>query len=66
MNRMRNGTGEISMPIMRADIPDWASRVQMAALRLELQGCIERTWAREHIWIAVRGMYAEPKETTLF
>ncbi|HEX2652774.1 MAG TPA: hypothetical protein VHN11_03895 [Xanthobacteraceae bacterium] len=53
------------MPIVRADVPDWATREQMAELRAGLYGCIERTWAREHIWVAVRGMYAEPKDATV-
>jgi hypothetical protein len=53
------------MPIMRADVPAWATQAQMAELRSELHGCIKRTWAREHIWIAVQGMYAEPNETTV-
>jgi len=53
------------MPIVRVDVPDWATRAQMAQLQSELHGCIERTWAREHIWVAVRGMYAEPKDATV-
>ena len=53
------------MPIIRADVPDWATRAQMAELRFGLHGCIERTWAREHIWVAVRGMYAEPGDATV-
>lgn len=53
------------MPIVQADIPSWASPTQMATLRKGLRGCIERTWAREHIWIAVRGMSVEPNETTV-
>lgn len=53
------------MPIMRADVPAWATQAQMAELRAGLRGCIERTWAREHIWIAVRGMYADPGENTV-
>lgn len=53
------------MPIMRADVPDWATKSQMATLRAGLHGCIERTWAREHIWVAVRGMYAESGDTTV-
>src|SRR5262249_44927623 len=38
---------------------------QMKVLRAGLRGCIERTWAREHIWIAVRHMYAEPSEKSV-
>src|SRR5947207_1860954 len=53
------------MPIVRADVPDWASRDQLASLREGLHGCIERTWAREHIWVAVRPVYAEPNEATV-
>lgn len=53
------------MPIMRADVPAWTDNAQMAVLRTELHECIKRTWAREHIWIAVRRMYAEPGERTV-
>lgn len=53
------------MPILRADVPDWASRAQMAELRRGLQICVERTWAREHIWVAVRGVYADEAEATV-
>jgi hypothetical protein len=53
------------MPIVRADVPAWATEEQMAAIKAELRGCIERTWAREHIWIAVRSMYAERSDTTV-
>jgi hypothetical protein len=53
------------MPIIRVDVPDWATRAQMADIRKSLQACIESTWAREHIWIAVRGAFAEPNEATV-
>ena len=53
------------MPIVRADVPSWASNAQMSAIRTGLHPCIERTRAREHIWVAVRGMFAEPGETTV-
>lgn len=53
------------MPIVRADVPGWATEKQLAVLRSGLRGCIERTWAKEHIWVAVRGMYAAPGEVTV-
>src|SRR6267143_7044097 len=53
------------MPILRADVPDWATRAQMSALRKGLHSCVECTWAREHVWVAVRSMYAEPNDTTV-
>jgi hypothetical protein len=53
------------MPIVRADVPAWATENQLAAIKMELRGCIERTWAREHIWIAVRSMHAERDDTTV-
>jgi hypothetical protein len=55
----------LPMPIVRADVPNWLTREQMMMLRAELRGCIERTWAKAHIWIAVREMYSEPSETTV-
>jgi hypothetical protein len=53
------------MPIVRADVPAWATEDQLTAIKVELRGCIERTWAREHIWIAVRPMHAARDDTTV-
>ncbi len=53
------------MPIVRADVPAWATEEQLAATKGELRRCIERTWARDHIWIAVRPMYTERGDPTV-
>lgn len=53
------------MPIVRVDVPAWASDAQMSDLKKGIHACIERTWARQHIWVAVRGMYAEKNDATV-
>ena len=53
------------MPIVRADVPDWTAREQMATIRVGLIDCMARTWANDHLWISVRPMYAEPNDTTV-
>lgn len=57
--------GYEAMPVVRIDLPDWSSREQMQQLRSEVTDCIARTWAREHIWVAVRPMYADPQDATV-
>ena len=53
------------MPIVRADIPEWLCSDQRLQIRDELNGCIMRTWAREHIWVSVRPMAAKNNERTV-
>ncbi len=53
------------MPIVRADVPVWATEDQLAAIKAELRASIEHTWARDHIWVAVRPMHAERSDTTV-
>lgn len=53
------------MPIVRADVPEWLSYEQRKEIRAQLHGCIERTWFREHIWVAVRPYTSEPDERTV-
>ena len=50
------------MPIVRVDVPEWVSREQKLEIRREMHGCIERTWFKEHIWVAVRDYASEPEE----
>lgn len=50
------------MPIVRVDVPEWLSREQRVEIRKEMHGCIERTWFKEHIWVAVRNYTSEPEE----
>lgn len=53
------------MPIVRADVPEWLSHEQCLEIREQLHGCIERTWYKEHIWVAVRPYVSKPKERTV-
>jgi hypothetical protein len=53
------------MPIVRADVPEWLSHEQRSEIRAQLHGCIERTWYKEHIWVAVRAYTSEPNERTV-
>jgi len=53
------------MPIVRADVPEWLSHEQCVEIRKELQGCIARTWFKEHIWVAARSYVSEPEERTV-
>ena len=50
------------MPIVRVDVPEWVSHEQKLEVRKEMHGCIERTWFKEHIWVAVRDYTSEPDE----
>jgi regulator of replication initiation timing len=50
------------MPIVRVDVPQSLSQEQQLEIRREMHGCIERTWFREHIWVAVRPYASEPDE----
>ena len=50
------------MPIVRVDVPEWLNRAQRLEIRKEIHGCIERTWFKEHIWVAVRDYTSEPEE----
>jgi hypothetical protein len=42
------------MPIVRIDIPEGHPRERLLELRRRMQAAIERTWARDHIYIAIR------------
>lgn len=53
------------MPLVRVDIPEGLDRDTKQRIRAGLYDCIARTWFREHIWIALRDMYAEPGEKTV-
>ncbi len=53
------------MPIVRADVPEWLSADQKQEIRRGLHNCIARTWATEHIWIAVSPMATEEDERTV-
>lgn len=53
------------MPIVRVDVPEWLSREQRTDIRAAIEGCIARTWFKEHIWVAVRPFTTEPDERTV-
>ena len=48
------------MPIIRVDIPEGHDRDTKDALYRALHDAIAETWAREHIWIALREKYSPP------
>lgn len=50
------------MPIIRVDVPEWLDHAQRLQIRKEIHGCVERTWFKEHIWVAVRPYTSEPDE----
>jgi len=52
------------MPIVRVDIPEGHPREVRLKLKGSLEDCIARTWAKEHIYVAVREMLAEPSDQT--
>jgi len=52
------------MPIVRVDIPEGHPRAVRLQLKRLLEDCIARTWAREHIYVALREMPAEPGDGT--
>ncbi len=48
------------MPIIRVDIPEGQDRETRDALYRALHDAIAETWAKEHIWIALREKYGPP------
>jgi len=52
------------MPIVRVDVPEGRSRNELLQLKLQIEQSIARTWAKEHIYVAVREMIAEPGDRT--
>jgi len=50
------------MPIIRMDVPEGLTRDQKAALRAKVHQAIAKTWANEHIYVAIREMFSEPGE----
>jgi len=52
------------MPIVRVDIPEGHPREKRVELKRLLEDCIARTWAKEHIYVAVHEMLAEPSDRT--
>ena len=52
------------MPIIRVDIPEGHPREVRVKLKSLLENCIARTWAKEHIYVAVHEMLAETSDRT--
>lgn len=48
------------MPVVRVDVPEGHSREKLRAVRRGIERAIARTWASNHIYVAVREMVAEP------
>jgi len=47
------------MPIVRVDVPEGHPRKELLALKQKIEESIARTWAKDHIYVAVREMAAE-------
>lgn len=52
------------MPIVRVDVPEGRSRNELLQLKLQIEQSIARNWAKEHIYVSVREMIAEPGDQT--
>lgn len=48
------------MPIVRIDVPEGHPRSELLQLKRRVEESIARTWAKEHIYVAIREMLAEP------
>ena len=44
------------MPIIRVDIPEGHPREARQGLKRTLEECVARTWAKEHIYVALHEM----------
>jgi len=52
------------MPVVRVDVPEGHPRNTLLALKRRVEDAIARTWAKEHIYVSVREMLAEPGDRT--
>jgi phenylpyruvate tautomerase PptA (4-oxalocrotonate tautomerase family) len=48
------------MPIVRVDVPEGHPREALLRIKRRIEDSIARTWAKDHIYVAVREMIAEP------
>ena len=48
------------MPIIRVDVPAGHPRGELLNLKRRIEQAIARTWAKEHIYVAVTEMITEP------
>ena len=48
------------MPIVRVDVPEGHPHEKLLRIKHNIEDSIARTWAKDHIYVAVREMLAEP------
>jgi hypothetical protein len=48
------------MPIVRVDVPDEHPREALLALKASIEGAVARTWAKDHIYVAIHPMVCAP------
>ena len=48
------------MPVVRVDVPEGHAREALLRIKRRVEDSIARTWAKDHIYVAVREMLAEP------
>lgn len=48
------------MPVVRVDVPEGHPREKLLRIKRSIENSIARTWAKDHIYVAVREMLAEP------
>jgi len=48
------------MPIVRVDVPDDCPRAALVELRRRVEDAIACTWAKDHIYVAIRTMVTMP------
>ena len=53
------------MPFVRVDVPEGLSRETKTRIHAGLHDAIAGSWFKEHIWIAIRDMYAAPGDKTV-
>lgn len=53
------------MPIIRIDVPEGHPREKRQQLKRMLEECIARTWARDHIYIAVNEALCDKGDQTV-
>ena len=52
------------MPVVRVDVPEGHSRKKLLDLKRQVEESIARTWAKDHIYVAIREMLTEPGDRT--
>ena len=48
------------MPVVRVDVPEGHPREKLLRIKRRVEDSIARTWAKDHIYVAVREVLAEP------